>query len=80
MSNHTSSKLAFGRAERAVRIFSSNPEDSDEMYMYLKLAVALTGLVAQPYFLNSVLEVANALNQLLPGDYGNASDRSMCLH
>ena len=80
MSNHTSSKLAFGRAERAVRIFSSNPEDSHEMCMYLKLALALTGLVAQPYFLNSVQELIRGVNQFTPGDYIKASDRSMCLH
>ena len=50
------------------------------MCMYLKLALALTGLVAQPYFLNSVQELVNALNQFLPCEYGHASDRSMCLH
>ena len=61
-------------------LFSSNPEDSDERCMYLKLAVALTGLVAQPYFLNSVLELVKAVNQFVPGEYVHASDRSMCLH
>ena len=48
--------------------------------MYLKLANALTGLVAQPYFLNSVLELVKAVNQFVPGEYVHASDRSMCLH